>query len=220
MFDFEYGYPYSSCYTERDLMYIASKSKSLSFNSDRFSKNAGWMGICEFETHSNKHFIDAIEDRYYVKNKCYYGDHFGTAMNANNQNPFFKREGNNVWFTIQAIFAGRDHDKTAMSIRESCNAKCLVCGCDITHPDDPYCSFLDRLYGGTILDFRSDRFEVLCCDCFNKMVSFFNKYSEHVKYGFRPLHDDYEHIKYCSLYDSEEQMLFIRFVIAHKKLFK
>ena len=207
MFRFEHGYPYSSCYTEPNLRYLANKSRSLFFNKEKFTKYSLWMGI-DLQNISKK-MADRIQSMYGVKNKDYqfldkrYGfayacyNRVGTRFSDVNDEPFFYRQNNDVIFSIRAIFAGRDHDKKIKSLRESCDAKCLVCGTRIANKKE----FHDRnLRGGISLRMDANRFEIICKKCFLKWI----------KFNGRPTYGSPENL-YINM---EEQISFVRFITS------
>jgi hypothetical protein len=201
MFRFEFGYPYSSCYTEPDLRYLAAKSKSLSFNRSRFVSNSGWMGISK--TLQTKRMADIVESKYFIDRKPGFLSKVGSNLGDYNHKPFFKREENWVVFTVRALFAGHDDDKRSQSLRESCDAKCFVCGARIESEGS---RLTDSIYDGVILDFNTHRYEIVCDDCY---------------WGWmrtdRPWIKRYELTGYRTVryVDVESQISFTRFVLNH-----
>jgi len=192
MFEFEYGYPCCSCYTEQDLKYLASESKSFVFNKDKFSDHSGWMGIRE----DGKQLSDAIEKRYFVKNKKDYGNYTGSALYQENRDPFFFRWGDEVCFTILAIFAGRGDDKKTSSLKQACDVKCFICDAKES-----------RRFA--VLDFKCDRFEAICSNCYEKWVKF--------RTGSNVNETDWWYNRYLRI-DTKEQIQLIRFVVKNRKL--
>jgi len=207
VFRFEYGYPLSSCYLESDLKYMASKSRSLSFNHDRFIYNSRWMGVRFW--HINQRYADWIEARYAVDTKYNFGAYMeGSAVGKANSEPFFFRVGNDVFFTMRAIFAGRDRGTRIWSLRESCDAKCLVCNTKIRSEMDFYNK--NRVNGGVVLDTNSERFEIVCNNCFGKWRKHQNPYRYQNCLHNRPSEDDFGWNYYLC---PNEQISFTRFFL-------
>ncbi len=212
MLDFEYGYPYSSCYTESDLRYLASKSKSLFFNQDRFLKNAGWMGI---DIHcDNKDQADAMESIYYVKNGSSYWNHTGTKVSSENCDPFFYRWDNVVCFTIPAIFAGRDIHRRVTSLRESCDGYCFVCGAKIENEHEEKWVY-NCIHAGVIMDFQGERVEILCGDCFNRWANYNNHLNKY--YSDWGYYREGNINQVCRL-QTKDQIAFVRFILKMREL--
>jgi len=157
MFKYEFNHPYCSCYTRQDLIRMASTSKSLSFNEDRFLSHARWMGI-HFYTNDQDE-LNALEDQYFVVNKRELGNRIGTAWDDGNNDPFFYKFENEVFYTKQAIFAGRGYHKRSEAINLVCDGSCLICEKKRFDEDDDFDT-------GVVFSFDGERFELLCRDCF------------------------------------------------------
>jgi len=220
------NWPYSSCYTEPDLRFLVAKSKSLSFNRERFVTNSSWMGCC-IDPIDRKH-ADHIESKYgnVERNAKHVGDIqwwglSGTRLSDQNSEPFFYRlpsRINNgcefVAFTIRAIFAGRVDNKICNSLRESCEAKCLVCNAPIIHERDQF--YDNRINGGVILvtDNRSSwddnthrRYEIICNDCHSKWKGYHRNANA----------DGWDEINRSHILFTEELISFTRFFLKHNK---
>jgi len=240
MFEFEHTYPYGSFYTERDIEYLVSKSKSLSFNRGRFFENSHFMGVvatprryeefCMGINDNRRPYViedrwnqlcDVLEGMYYVKNE-HDGLYIGTSYNKINTSPFFKRWDKEVFYTIPAIFAGRDYGKKVNAIRESCSADCYVCKTKISNKKyDEFIHINNKLYGGVFFGLQKYRFEVLCKDCYIKYIIYksgvnknFNELCEGDKKYIKERYDDINIGGYCDdlSYPEDSYLKFVRFV--------
>src|SRR6056297_1208052 len=129
-FRFECGYPCSSCYTEPDIRYVAARSRTLTFNKEMFLKEAGWLGVTSLELEHkcrDKVKIKSLLERLYKSEECEdpfntFGCKIGTAVYAQNFKPFFcVTDYDGVFFTIRAVFAGRDDSRLAQTVSLCCD---------------------------------------------------------------------------------------------------
>ena len=163
-FRFELSYPHSSCFTEPDIRYIARRSRTLTFNKERFDQESRWMGV---EGEFTGRQLEVIE-RFYCQPECKDPStgmpngllkmRVGTAIHASNSEPLFFREGRMVYFTVRAVFAGRSDTALQEAVEDCCDKQCLVCGARI--PANEIC---------TVLCFHgSHRMEVMCIECWKR----------------------------------------------------
>jgi len=154
----------------------------------------------------NQYHGDVLEQIYFVKNKTDYGNCVGTKLSDTNNDPFFYRWEDSMAFTIKAIFAGRDYDKRLQSLRESCDATCLVCGCEILADVEDRWNYLET---GVMIGFScDDRAEMLCVNCYNKWLSFRDPYYTDLNF----LHEKHCYSENRNL-DIEGQISLMRFML-------